>query len=160
VNQAIGFKYDDAEEYYRKISRGRKRLNPFEALVLLHRYMQKFRLDGWTARLDASLAMHEEIQARLGESVNLGNCDKREKRIGITSWAVEHRSPAQLKDTMLHEIAHALVDEVGHGPAWTGKALELGARPVPLWEPSPKSQEREWFKQEVKEIRRLIKHRI
>lgn len=93
----------------------------------------------------------------------MGYCDKREKRIGITSWAVEHRSPVQLKDTMLQEIAHAVVDEVGHGPAWTRKALELGARPVPLWEPPQKSQEREWVKQEVKEIRRLmrlIKHGI
>ena len=158
--EAIGFKHDDAKEYYRKISRGRKRLDPFEALMLLNRYTQKFGLDGWTARLDSSLAVMEERQARFGPSFNLGYCDRREKRIGITAWAVEHLSPAQLKETMLHEIAHALVDEVGHGPAWPEKALELGARPVPLWEPSPKSQEREWLRQEVKEIRRLIKHGI
>lgn len=82
MSQAIGCKYDDAEEYYRIISRRRKRLNPFEALVLLHRYMQKFGLDGWTARMNASLAMHEEIQARLGSRSIWGTATSAKSALG------------------------------------------------------------------------------
>lgn len=35
-----------------------------------------------------------------------------------------------VRDTILHEIAHALVGiDAGHGPRWKAKAREIGARP-------------------------------
>ena len=37
---------------------------------------------------------------------------------------------AEVLDTLLHEIAHALTPGVGHGARWREKCCELGARPV------------------------------
>jgi len=37
----------------------------------------------------------------------------------------------EIRETMLHEIAHALTPGDGHGAKWKSKARELGARPAP-----------------------------
>ena len=41
----------------------------------------------------------------------------------------ELNSEEAVKDTILHEIAHALSPQFGHGPAWRQKCLEIGANP-------------------------------
>jgi hypothetical protein len=38
----------------------------------------------------------------------------------------------QSRDTILHEIAHALTDD-GHGPRWKRKCREIGADPTRTW---------------------------
>lgn len=39
--------------------------------------------------------------------------------------------PAAVRDTILHEIAHALAGHAaGHGPVWKGVCRRIGARPV------------------------------
>ncbi len=39
------------------------------------------------------------------------------------------------KDTILHEIAHALAGyDAGHGKEWRKKCVEIGAVPYELWE--------------------------
>ena len=35
----------------------------------------------------------------------------------------------EVRDTLLHEIAHALCPDEGHGPRWQEKCREIGARP-------------------------------
>jgi predicted SprT family Zn-dependent metalloprotease len=37
---------------------------------------------------------------------------------------------AEVVDTILHEIAHALTPGDGHGPAWKAACLRIGAKPV------------------------------
>src|SRR3954463_8964527 len=37
---------------------------------------------------------------------------------------------AEVRDTLLHEIAHALCPGDGHGLRWKAKCREIGARPV------------------------------
>jgi hypothetical protein len=50
-----------------------------------------------------------------------------EKRIVISLPHLNARSEAELKQTILHEIAHALAGyEAGHGEAWVSKAKEVG----------------------------------
>ncbi|UVG35070.1 SprT-like protease [Microbacterium phage Cece] len=52
------------------------------------------------------------------------------KRITMSRHLVPLWEPAEVTQTLVHEVAHALVGhEVGHGPAWRAKMRELGARP-------------------------------
>lgn len=50
-----------------------------------------------------------------------GQCDFENKVIRI-DWRIGRR----FRQTMLHEIAHALVGEPGHGEEWIKKAAEIG----------------------------------
>lgn len=55
---------------------------------------------------------------------------KRPGRIELSVHFVGHNSWDEILDTILHEIAHALVGpEHGHDAAWKAKCVELGARP-------------------------------
>ena len=66
--------------------------------------------------------------------------DRARRRAGVTRYAERTSSLSsrivplctvdQVRDTVLHEIAHALVGpEHGHGPVWKKTAVELGALP-------------------------------
>ena len=58
-------------------------------------------------------------------------CDHTNKRIIISIPHLNARSEAELTDTVLHEVAHALVGPGhGHDEVWQAKAIEIGARPV------------------------------
>lgn len=60
----------------------------------------------------------------------LGACKYREKRIEIAAYYALHNSAANVRDTLLHEIAHALAGpKAGHGPLWKATARKLGATP-------------------------------
>jgi predicted SprT family Zn-dependent metalloprotease len=60
----------------------------------------------------------------------LGVCRYQRHIIGLSIHLVRANQPEQLSDTLLHEIAHALVG-VGHGhdAVWRQKCREIGARP-------------------------------
>jgi hypothetical protein len=60
----------------------------------------------------------------------LGVCKYRSKRIEIAEYYALHSARASVLDTLLHEIAHAIVGPgIGHGPAWKAAAIRLGATP-------------------------------
>jgi len=51
--------------------------------------------------------------------------------IGLSKYLVALNDEAEVRDTILHEIAHALVGPGhGHGPVWKAKCVEIGCRPV------------------------------
>lgn len=51
-------------------------------------------------------------------------------RIELSVHFVERNGDDVVRDTVLHEIAHALVGkEHGHGPVWKAKCVEIGAKP-------------------------------
>jgi predicted SprT family Zn-dependent metalloprotease len=51
-------------------------------------------------------------------------------RIELSAHFVERNSDEEIRDTILHEIAHALVGPShGHDAVWRAKCLEIGARP-------------------------------
>jgi predicted SprT family Zn-dependent metalloprotease len=56
-----------------------------------------------------------------------GVCKYRKKLIGLSKQLTELNSLETVKDTILHEIAHALVG-IGHGHdhVWKNKAIEIG----------------------------------
>jgi|SRR5579862_1322822 len=58
-----------------------------------------------------------------------GGCIHENKCIYVSVRAIKTCSPAQIKDVILHEIAHALVPRSkDHGYAWQIKAAEIGVR--------------------------------
>jgi len=112
-----------ATEYFSGLSQ-QKRLSLTQALKLLRLHMDESgpATRYWQARIESS------GERSAGETENLGSCDDDKRTIYLTRWAVRNRTPLQIRDTILHEIAHAVVDEYGHGKRWQQKALELGVR--------------------------------
>lgn len=60
----------------------------------------------------------------------MGLCLYHVRRIELSVHFVERNGRTEIVDTILHEIAHALVGpEHGHGATWKQKCIEIGARP-------------------------------
>ncbi len=56
-----------------------------------------------------------------------GVCRYRTKKIGLSKHLVSLNDEARVKNTILHEIAHALVGPGhGHNNVWRRKAIEIG----------------------------------
>jgi predicted SprT family Zn-dependent metalloprotease len=56
-----------------------------------------------------------------------GACDYRRKEIRLSAVMTPHVSDSHVMNTILHEIAHALVGiGAGHNHVWRAKALEIG----------------------------------
>lgn len=58
-----------------------------------------------------------------------GACDYRRKVVSLSRALVEVNIEKEVRDTILHEIAHALTPGDHHGYRWQLKAREIGARP-------------------------------
>jgi predicted SprT family Zn-dependent metalloprotease len=59
--------------------------------------------------------------------IRFGKCDYRRKRISLSTYLVTLNDEHDVRDTILHEIAHALAPRgAGHGPAWRSIALAIG----------------------------------
>ena len=56
-----------------------------------------------------------------------GSCKFSKKEITIAKAYAEHQEEMEIKNTILHEIAHALVgSQHGHSQIWRKKAKEIG----------------------------------
>lgn len=86
-------------------------LNLMQDFMSIHGLTQK----GWTALVNDNRS-------------RLGYCDWRKKRIALSSFHILHSKDDAVLDTILHEIAHALVgpSRNPHGEIWRNKALEIG----------------------------------
>ena len=61
---------------------------------------------------------------------SLGLCVYHRKAIELSVHLIERNGPEEVLDTILHEIAHALVGpNHGHDAVWKRKCLEVGASP-------------------------------
>lgn len=58
-----------------------------------------------------------------------GSCKPGRKQITLSRHLTFLNSPEQVRDTLLHEIAHALTPGDGHGSRWKAKCREIGANP-------------------------------
>lgn len=60
----------------------------------------------------------------------MGLCVYQRRTIELSAPFVERNGPPELLDTLLHEIAHALVGPGhGHDAVWKQKCIEVGAKP-------------------------------
>lgn len=55
-----------------------------------------------------------------------GRCSYRTKTISLSKHLVSLNDLEKVKDTILHEIAHALTPGHGHDRVWQRKAIEIG----------------------------------
>jgi predicted SprT family Zn-dependent metalloprotease len=58
-----------------------------------------------------------------------GICYTRQKRITISAPLTRLNDIDEVRDVILHEIAHALTTDRGHGRLWKAKARMVGCRP-------------------------------
>jgi len=94
-------------------------MNLNEVLSLGNQLMVKHGLIlmGWKFELDNAVR-------------RFGVCNYRKKVIGISKHLAKLNDVEQVKDTILHEIAHALVGRGhGHDHVWKMKCIEIGAKP-------------------------------
>ena len=88
---------------------------------LAHDLMAKFGLHGWTFEF-------RNFKGRLGQC-KTGRVAGTGV-ISLSEFFVLNNEEWKVVDTILHEIAHALVGpHHGHGPLWKAKAQELGCIP-------------------------------
>ena len=60
-------------------------------------------------------------------NVRFGKCNYRQKQISLSKFLVELNGEGDVRETILHEIAHALAPRgAGHGPVWKSLALSIG----------------------------------
>jgi hypothetical protein len=89
-------------------------IHPVAIINETRRLLDKYGIPGWSVKTTRTTRM-------------LGQCRHSEKLIRISIYQPD----GDPMDTILHEIAHALVGPGhGHGHIWMAKARELGANPV------------------------------
>jgi predicted SprT family Zn-dependent metalloprotease len=84
-------------------------------------------------RLLAAHGLHDWSFSYNRSKVNMGLCLYGLRAVQLSIHFVERNGLADVRDTLLHEIAHALAGrEAGHGPAWRACCLRVGAKPERL----------------------------
>lgn len=59
----------------------------------------------------------------------MGQCRYAQRTISVSRHYAQHADEAHVRDTLLHEIAHALTPGARHGLRWKAMAQKLGATP-------------------------------
>jgi len=92
-------------------------VDKFEAFTLARKLIDDHGLPGWDFKLNKSKRQ-------------LGVCKEYLKRIELSEHYVQNNQPEMIVDTILHEIAHALVGvSHGHDQVWKNMCLRLGCNP-------------------------------
>jgi predicted SprT family Zn-dependent metalloprotease len=91
-------------------------MNPHDAKILAFELMRAHCLIGWRFKFD---------HARR----RFGCCKYAEKTVTLSRPLTLMNDEGQVRDTLLHEIAHALTPGDGHGELWKRKCREIGANP-------------------------------
>src|SRR4051812_24645551 len=92
-------------------------MNLHEASYLARDLMMTHGLAGWSFAFD---------HARR----RFGKCDYTHRRITLSRPLTLLNGIDEVRDTILHEIAHALSPKDGHGPRWRATCRKIGAKPA------------------------------
>jgi predicted SprT family Zn-dependent metalloprotease len=92
-------------------------VNLYEAAHLARQLMNQHGLSDWSFELD---------HARR----RFGKCNYTQKQISLSKPLTFLNPMEEVRDTLLHEIAHALAPGAKHGPRWRAMCRQIGARPV------------------------------
>ena len=92
-------------------------MNLIEASNLARALMAQHGLDGWSFAFD---------HARR----RFGRCDYTHRQITLSKPLTFLNPLEEVRDTILHEIAHALAPGAKHGPRWRAVCQHIGARPM------------------------------
>lgn len=85
-----------------------------DALALARQLMAEHDLKGWTVVTDRAVR-------------RAGQANSATKTISLSAKLIEVHSAAEVRDTILHEIAHALVGaRHGHDAVWRATAIRIG----------------------------------
>ena len=84
---------------------------------MARRLMNKHGLTNWTFKIDNA-------------KKRFGYCSNGKRTISLSGPLTELNSMEQVRDTILHEIAHALAPRAGHGLEWRRMCLRIGAEPT------------------------------
>jgi predicted SprT family Zn-dependent metalloprotease len=107
-------------------------MNHYQAAQLARQKMAEHGLHDWQFALN-------------GRFKNiLGQCCYGRKLIELGKDFVSANGQAEVLDTILHEIAHALTQGAGHGPVWKAMCLKIGARPQQYANPVEKKVVYKW----------------
>lgn len=92
-------------------------MNPMDAARLARDLMDAHGLLDWQFRFN-------------NRKSSLGLCQYHAQRIELSRYLVRDNDEPAVRDTLLHEIAHALAGpDAGHGPRWKAMCRRIGARP-------------------------------
>lgn len=93
-------------------------MDKFEAATLARDLLDAHGLPGWAVKLNRNKRQ-------------LGVCKEYIKRIELSEHYVTRNSREMVIDTILHEIAHALVGvQHGHDAVWKSMCVRLGCTPL------------------------------
>jgi SprT protein len=92
-------------------------MNLNDARKLARQLMQEHGVPAeWTFQFDRS-------------KVRFGKCNYGRKEISLSRYLVELNDEPEVRETILHEIAHALLPRgAGHGPKWRALAGSIGCQ--------------------------------
>lgn len=78
----------------------------------------------------------------------LGVCNYRKKTIYLSEYFLGRVTDDEIKDTILHEIAHALTwvfyHKTGHGPVWKRICRQIGAKPQRCYHGEVKNEDSQY----------------
>lgn len=92
-------------------------MNLSDARTLVLELMDAWNLDHWDFRWSNARS-------------TFGYCSHSKRTIALSRSLVQLNDEDTVKDTILHEIAHAIAGfDAGHGPVWKSTAVKVGASP-------------------------------
>lgn len=97
-------------------------MDPFTARDLAIALMKEHGLVGWSFAFD-----HAKRR--------FGSCRPAQRRITLSKTLTFLNPEHQVRETILHEIAHALTPGDGHGKKWRQACVTIGAKPVRCFTP-------------------------